>query len=299
MSLNTKGYGCPGESLGSHTPNYRRHTPSLDGLRGFALCLVFLHQHYPRQHWNPLSLVASAGWVGVDLFFALSGFLITGILHDTLAAPHSLRIFFVRRSLRIFPVYPVMVGLVVLLARPLQLPLSWRDIPFFAYGANVTRLFQVDPTFGPYLRFWHLWSPDVEEQFYLLWAPLVLLLKTRQRIMQACLVAIVTAILIRCYAAFHVPAFALTQSLLSRMASLLCGALLALGLRGANGERWLKPARLSLVFAAGVVLFGAGLLLSRSLYPETPAMVAVGLIGNDLWCLGLLELALLPGQPVG
>ncbi len=156
----------------------------------------------------------------------------------------------------------------------------------------------MDPTFGPYLRFWHLWSLDVEEQFYLLWAPLVLLLKTRQRIMQACLVAVVTAILIRCDAAFHVPAFALTRSLLSRMDSLLCGALLALGLRGANGERWLKPARLSLVFAAGVVLFGAGLLLSRSLYPETPAMVAVGLIGNDLWCLGLLGLALLPGQPV-
>ncbi|HEY0786301.1 MAG TPA: acyltransferase, partial [Acidobacteriaceae bacterium] len=182
-----------------HRPplDFRRHIASLDGLRGLAISLVFLHHFYPRERFNPLSLVASAGWTGVDLFFVLSGFLITGILYDTLAFPRSLRTFFARRSLRIFPVYLLMVALVVVFARPLQVPLGWRDIPFFAYGANLTRVLQIDPEFGPYLRFWHLWSLAVEEQFYLLWAPLVFLLARRGRIMGACCVGIAAAILLR------------------------------------------------------------------------------------------------------
>jgi peptidoglycan/LPS O-acetylase OafA/YrhL len=72
----------------------------LDGLRGLAIAAVFSF-HYRIEPDSP----AEWGWTGVDLFFALSGFLITGILFDSLGERHYFRNFYVRRALRIFPLY--------------------------------------------------------------------------------------------------------------------------------------------------------------------------------------------------
>src|ERR1700761_9741340 len=83
-------------------PENKRFYPALDGLRAIAVLMVF-YQHYisntggaPAFNW---------GWSGVDLFFVLSGFLITGILYDTRNTLHRFRNFYVRRTLRIFPLY--------------------------------------------------------------------------------------------------------------------------------------------------------------------------------------------------
>ena len=98
----------------------KAYYPALDGLRALAILMVF-HFHYtafyavrsPFSHW---------GWVGVDFFFVLSGFLITGILYDSRGRRHAYRDFAFRRILRIFPLYYA-VWLLVLLTAPL---LHWK-----------------------------------------------------------------------------------------------------------------------------------------------------------------------------
>src|SRR5271165_6013338 len=88
------------------TSDSSRHIPALDGLRAIAILLVFLSHigaNLPaRIHFMPW------GWIGVRLFFVLSGYLITRILldaRDTAPVAYSLRVFYARRALRIFPVY--------------------------------------------------------------------------------------------------------------------------------------------------------------------------------------------------
>lgn len=87
-----------------------KRVPALDGVRGLAIVLVLINNVYPNR--PPLSAfdygvahLANCGWIGVDLFFVLSGFLITGILHDTKGGAHYFRTFYLRRILRIFPLY--------------------------------------------------------------------------------------------------------------------------------------------------------------------------------------------------
>ena len=282
----------------AHHIDYKRHTASLDGLRGVAISLVFLYHYYPRQSSNPISVVASIGWIGVDIFFVLSGFLITGILFDTLGKTHNLRNFFARRALRLFPVYLLMVALVVALAHPLHIPLGWKDVPFFAYGANFCPAFGIVPDFGPYVRFRHLWSLAVEEQFYLLWAPLVCLLGSRRRIVMACFVGITTAVVLRVVGVNHVSTITLYQNIFTRMDSILCGSLLALALRGDNSESWLNRSRLHWAFVLGVLIIGSCFVLSRSLHSERIPTLRVGYFGSDLWCTALLGLTLLPATQV-
>ena len=83
-----------------------KRVPELDGLRAFAILGVILFHCYPSEGWLSWSRFAGeAGWMGVDLFFVLSGYLITGILLDTVHRPHYYRNFITRRTLRIFPLY--------------------------------------------------------------------------------------------------------------------------------------------------------------------------------------------------
>jgi len=98
------------------------HLPSLDTVRGLAILLVIAHNAQLLQPEGMGSVVAAAeyvlnlGWIGVQLFFVLSGFLITGILMDHLDSPGAMKNFFVRRALRIFPLYygPLFVLFVLL-----------------------------------------------------------------------------------------------------------------------------------------------------------------------------------------
>ena len=100
------------------------HIPALDGVRGVAVLLVLAyHLLWANSHtanrvafW--LLKFREAGWIGVDLFFVLSGFLITGILYDTLNDTHFFRNFYLRRVLRIFPLYYGVLLLVLLVVLP-------------------------------------------------------------------------------------------------------------------------------------------------------------------------------------
>jgi len=148
--------------------------PGLDALRGVAVLLVVL---YHGLYWDlPAGPVAdtlavvrytrliSWGWLGVTLFFVLSGFLITGILLDTRATQHYWKNFYLRRLLRIFP------ALVLLLAFLWAFEgFTWQYVlACLAYMGNVTASLGVPgPIYNP------LWSLAVEEQFYLVWPWLV------------------------------------------------------------------------------------------------------------------------------
>src|SRR5690348_9676778 len=80
----------------------------LDGLRGIAILLVMVHRLYPRELVTPWYV--EGGWIGVDLFFVVSGFLIAGILLDTRDDEGYFRNFYARRVLRIFPLFYTLVG---------------------------------------------------------------------------------------------------------------------------------------------------------------------------------------------
>jgi peptidoglycan/LPS O-acetylase OafA/YrhL len=161
----------------------RRHFPVLDGLRGLAIIAVlFRHTsdifqaHGPATRWF-LPFMEFGGW-GVDLFFVLSGFLITGILLDTRAALNRGSSFYGRRILRIFPVYYLALGLILLL----EPHFAW--IKAAANLQNLTDHLAYLFYFQNWIPLWHhgdypesfighFWSLAVEEQFYMVWPAVV------------------------------------------------------------------------------------------------------------------------------
>lgn len=112
------------ENHGNPLPEPEHREAWLDGARGLAILLV-LCSHYFRFRldgpvWEVLNAGMRAGWVGVDLFFVLSGFLITGILVRARGGEHFFRNFYARRTLRIFPAYYLYLAVVFLLVVPLD-----------------------------------------------------------------------------------------------------------------------------------------------------------------------------------
>ena len=141
----------------------------LDHLRTLAIVLVFLF-HYPAIEFPVwLAIPAGFGWVGVDLFFVLSGFLIARQLFAELKATNTISVkqFFIKRFFRIIPVYLVVVAiyfLVPVFRERESLPALWRFLTF-------TQNIGLDPS--PNGTFSHAWSLCIEEQFYLFF-PLVI-----------------------------------------------------------------------------------------------------------------------------
>src|SRR5688572_14395042 len=93
-----------GEPTVSQVNSQERRIPQLDAVRGMAILVVILHNE-ARFLTPRLAPIVANGWMGVDLFFVLSGFLITGILLDTRGSRHFIRDFYARRCLRIWPLY--------------------------------------------------------------------------------------------------------------------------------------------------------------------------------------------------
>lgn len=235
------------------------HLPALDGLRGVAILsvIVFHFTRQPDATWLDALYtgVAKSGWLGVDLFFVLSGFLITRILLATKAKPHYFRNFYARRALRIFPVYYLyLLGVTVLL--PLLLP-GDADVARYAdnapwhwaYLSNVLRVVEGEGGANT-----HLWSLAVEEQFYLLW-PLLVLTLSRWGLFKACMAMIAGAFLFRVAGAVALDSagtVAWVGLLPSRVDALASGAVLALVVSDPDVLDWLAPAA-RYVFALGVL----------------------------------------------
>jgi peptidoglycan/LPS O-acetylase OafA/YrhL len=280
------------------SPRSEKHIESLDGLRGIAVLLVFFFHYLPRNSHNPLSWLASLGWSGVDLFFVLSGFLITGILYDTCGSSNFFKAFYARRALRLFPLYFVAVGLVLFVAALGRTPTNWKAIPFYIYGANIMLGLGFAPDFTPYFQCTHFWSLALEEQFYSLWPLAIFFLSRRKTLIQICIAGVVCALLLRIVLTQHGAAtWVLYTELPTRMDALFAGALLALGLRGPRPDFWLSQARLYAVMAGCCLTLVLLFAKAGSLYFASSEMTTLGysMLAGVYVCI--VALALVPGTP--
>lgn len=306
----------PATANTEHTqPENRAFFPALDGMRAIAFMMVFL-QHYLTMPW---------GWSGVDLFFVLSGFLITGILFDSRNDLHRARNFYIRRTLRIFPLY-YGVMLVLLVSSPIfHWSWSWDWLVWPAYAGNFARFvhpylpgspldrladFQPIGTFGrfqvkPLLG--HFWSLCVEEQFYLFWPWVVFLVRSRKVLIGICAATLPICLAMRMIANQTLPGWQLDGEILYRATpfridALLLGGLLALWLRGPNAKALLRFARFAFPIAIGVLLVWAcvsptGRILVRH-YQYPAWKFTRGLSAVDLLAALLILVAIQPGTMV-
>lgn len=211
----------------------------LDALRGIAVTWVVWHNctydfSLDGIAAKVLALITNSGWLGVQLFFVLSGFLITGLLLETQGHRNQLRFFYVRRTLRIFPLYYTSL-IICLFALPL-LGIEWHallasrenQLWFWLYLNNWASVF-VDPGI-----FSHFWSLAIEEQFYLLWPWLVVGL-SRRHLAVSCLLLIALAIATRFTITYFIPAWyagnATYTFTVARCDALAAGCLLAVLMR--------------------------------------------------------------------
>jgi peptidoglycan/LPS O-acetylase OafA/YrhL len=226
----------------------RGHMPPLDGLRGIAVVSVIAHHimNSASINWgfgNRLTLPLEYGWAGVDLFFVLSGFLITGILYDSKGTTNYFRNFYARRTLRIMPLY--YLGVLVLLVLAAAGVGAQGNVSIWwviTYLTNVVISIGPDNSVG-----WlgHYWSLAVEEHYYLVW-PAFVFLFGRRTLINIALGAIVVALTLRVLVVTFEPfagdsaAYMLTPM---RMDSLAAGSLLALLARSPEGAgKLLRPA---------------------------------------------------------
>lgn len=237
------------------------HLPALDALRGLAILLVLAYrlgggEDGPARAIEPSGLI-DLGARGVDLFFVLSGFLITRILHDTRSQPHYFRNFYARRVLRIFPLYFATLALLLTAWLPLPAPLVEALRParehavwLWAYGVNLVQARENAWCLGAMN---HFWSLSIEEHFYLLWPAVIYVLPpaaARKLCLGLVLVAAAGRVLWIAAGGGAVAAFVLTPL---RMDGLALGGWLALTARQPGGlarlQRWAVP---SLVVCGGI-----------------------------------------------
>jgi len=246
----------------------RAHIPALDGLRGVAILLVIPHNadifsNSAPWLW-PIALIAHAGWIGVQLFFVLSGFLITRNLLASRGDPHYLRSFYARRALRIFPLYylTLFVGLVLL---PHLVPYSSGAIAshqhqwwLWTFTSNWMQPFGADVS-----GFSHFWSLAVEEQFYLVW-PFVVLLAAGRRLLWICgalvLVALISRAVMLGTGAKPEMIYMFTYC---RMDALAMGAAMAVVSLSAPAMQWIT------LHSRAVLVAAFGVLLAVALYSHT------------------------------
>jgi len=270
-----------------------RHIPALDGLRGAAIILVLL--------WHCISITRDflPGWSGVDLFFVLSGYLITGRLLATKDRPNYLANFYRNRALRILPLYySVFIGFLVIV----HLFVQKKNLPEFSVYTDHWKsflLFTQNWTFLLYgfprnQSLLSLWTLAVEEQFYLIWPLIILAISSataRWKIFAGLIVLIMATR--TGYYLYHPHAHQLNYyNTFFRADALLMGSLLChlhvAGIRLNN--RWIKLATLLLLAA----FIAAGLVLHN----VDPANLFYGTIGYTLLAVFfacILHLVVSPG----
>jgi peptidoglycan/LPS O-acetylase OafA/YrhL len=214
----------------------KKRITELDGLRALAVLLVFLNHYAPVESMPWLAPLRRVGWTGVDIFFVLSGFLITGILLDTrFHKTGYYKTFYIRRSLRIFPLYYGLLTAVLLVMSVSRNGSELREMIarwghpawLYTYLANVKIAVS---NISPSSYFVPMWSLHVEEQFYLVFPFLVRRLPLTQ-LKRVLIGAVIAAPLIRLGLLWLFPARPLLQYMLlpCRMDALALGALAAIG----------------------------------------------------------------------
>lgn len=261
------------------------HIPALDGVRGLAILAVLVfHFAAPlleNRHsifQKAIGVLVGGGWTGVDLFFVLSGFLITrnllslgGDVSDRLGE------FWRNRALRIFPIYFLfLITYAVVVGNP---PLS-----YWLYYSNWTQPFHLAETTSPLA---HFWSLAVEEQFYLVWPLAALLLGRRALFLLSLSVVLIVPILRGIATALGWSPFLIYRATIFRADALMCGALIA------QGANW--KAVLWIGGAATVPI----LLICKGFTWAHPLMQTIGYSAISLLFAGFVGMAVaVPMKPL-
>jgi peptidoglycan/LPS O-acetylase OafA/YrhL len=294
-----------------------RRDPALDGLRGLAVLMVFVF-HYGGGLKSSEPAVRLAGyvteacWIGIVLFFALSGFLITGSLWDSVGQKKRLRNFYSRRALRILPLYFASLGAAAVFAlargvtftelKPLGLYLFFlQDLPHLARIAG---------EFKSPLPLYHLWTLAVEEQFYLIWPLILLFAHSRRHALRLAIwfFALTELFLVGVYT---LPAFEAArghhtydQFLFTHTAALALGAAVSLAMGNRASPTGRKPGSHRVIrkwalpaFGIGVVFFLYSSYHAGSFYLTAASQFWIGLPAISIAAAASIPLVLRTGLP--
>ncbi len=276
-NLSARWEPTPESAIDNHAQASSRiaYRPDIDGLRAVAVLAVMAFHLQIRY--------ALGGFTGVDVFFVISGFLITGILlADLDRGRFSARAFYIRRIRRIFPALFAVLTATTAAALVFCLPLELAD---YARSAIAAALSCSNLYFGFHSSYFdplslsrpalQTWSLGVEEQFYLLFPPTLVLLHrfARKRLSAALLALAAVSFLFSAAGAFHSPTLAFFMPW-TRACELLAGALLATG----AVPRIASPAIRNLAATFGLLLLaGSFLLLNGAVpFPGAAALVPCG-----------------------
>lgn len=286
-----------------------RYYPAFDGIRAVAACMVFVDHYGGFSYWG----------AGVSIFFVLSGFLITGVLYDARDTVHRFRRFYIRRSLRIFPVYYAFWILMLALTPLVQAQWNRGNLLYVVYAGNhIWGMFNgsaegheawvhllVRPvSFGGKVHEWfplylgHFWTLSVEEQFYLVWPLVVFNARSRNALIRICLLTVAVVFSARVMTAIWLPDHLnlLTHITILRCDEFLLGGGAALFLRGENAQRLLR--RGGRIFFAGLMGVGISVVLccyriaTISTLRETQWTFTVQTAMFDVLALGAILLAM-------
>jgi peptidoglycan/LPS O-acetylase OafA/YrhL len=296
------------QNSGTDKPAVDGYVPALDGIRGLAIIIVMLgHFAYGFQDTTPadtaLKTLMQTGWAGVDLFFVLSGFLITGILLEAKGASYYFRNFYARRVLRIFPAYYAFLFLFFVAFPRIVHPDpagpfgGWNAAQwwFWGYASNFQILF---PAWPRPLPLTHLWSLAVEEQFYLVW-PAVVLLASKKGLVRICIGCMILSVALRIGIQLSginpTAAYRITPA---RLDTLATGAMLAVFVRDPQWwnrlKGYAKPAIAAML--VGLVIIS---IPTRSMLQTGFLMQAVGYTLLALLGAGLIVVGIDPGKARG
>jgi peptidoglycan/LPS O-acetylase OafA/YrhL len=240
------------------------HLPALDGLRGLAIAMVIAHhfisfKHTPGMLAGVLGAFAASLWCGVDLFFVLSGFLVTRVLLAARGRQRYFRNFYIRRALRVFPLYYSVLAVLLVLAllgkSPASLGVPSRPatfLPLLLYYTNFCTLGPTWARFGPLFVFWSL---AVEEHFYLAW-PFIVRYFAVHWLPCVCLGVVAAAVGCRAaLALLHAPNIAIYTLTFCRMDDMALGAGLGVALAGPRGTQfWSRVSTVAIAAAAAALL---------------------------------------------
>jgi len=297
--------------MGTSDQPSNQYIPVLDGLRACAIVAVIVchvNQAYGGPFMagvidGPLAMVLGSGWIGVDLFFVLSGFLITGILYDSKGSDGYFRNFYARRILRIMPLYYGFLFVTTVafpwvsyrfLGRLLLLhdisPADARSLYLYFYN------FYLPFTGRMLFDFHHFWSLAIEEHFYLFW-PLAVYALPRSSLMRTCVGVAVGSFLLRVIVVLWgtqpITAFFLTPF---RLDGLLIGSWVALAKR--DRDDWFQLRRYAgwLTSGCGGLLLGIALGQRHFIPGATPERTAGAFVnGNMVLTVGIAALAVFFG----
>lgn len=273
------------EGISNDAELTHRRIPTLDGVRGLAILMVLIWHCF---YLNPdgfgtviYNRIAGIGWLGVDLFFVLSGYLITSILLAERGQPGYFAKFYIRRTMRIFPAYYLVLAALFFVIPAFNGPLANSHVPeqwpyFVLYMQNWGEVRDVSQFNWPGIH--HLWSLAIEEQFYLAW-PVLVALTPPERMQRLCILLIAASVGVKvAMLVAHVSWTGTYVATIGRLEGLAAGALIASLSPGmlAAARSWARAAGIAgLLGLLAMLLFGAPLMSRVTLVWAIPLATAL------------------------